>query len=90
VLIRRHGSGVDIEIRVNLLDRYRDSTALEYPAYGSDTYAFAYRADHAAGYKDIFAHKRNECRVIAIYISIARRRKNSKEQETQVERGSSF
>ena len=56
VLVRRHRAGIDVEVRVKLLDRDAQAAAGEQFGEGSGGDALADRADHAAGDEDVARH----------------------------------
>ena len=56
VLIRAHGTRVDVDIRVQLLGGNFQPPGLQQPAQGGSRNALAQTGNHAAGYKDIFRH----------------------------------
>src|SRR6266508_2804833 len=56
VLIRGHGAGVYVEVRIELLDDDGDVAGLQEPADGGGGNALAYGTNHAARYEDVFGH----------------------------------
>src|SRR5688572_30016737 len=56
VLVGRHRAGVDVQVRVQLLDGDRDMPALEDASEGRRGNAFTNRANHSAGYEDVLWH----------------------------------
>jgi hypothetical protein len=61
VLERRHGSGIDIEIRVELLQRDFQAAALHQAANGRRRQALAKRRHDTAGHKDVLCRHRFLC-----------------------------
>ncbi len=53
VLERAHGAGIDVQIRIELLQRHPQSAAFEQTADGRGRNAFAKRRNHAPGYKNV-------------------------------------
>ena len=56
VLVRTHGTRIDVDIRVQLLGCHFQAPGLQQPAQGGSRNALAQAGNHAAGYKDIFRH----------------------------------
>jgi hypothetical protein len=53
MLVRRHGARIDVQVGIQLLDRYFDAPALQKPTDCGGRYAFAHRGHHPSGAKDI-------------------------------------
>ncbi len=53
VLIRRHRAGIDVQVRIALLEGDAKAAAFEKAAHRSRCYAFSERRNHAAGYEDV-------------------------------------
>ena len=56
VLVRTHGTGVDIDVRIKFLDGDFVSPVLQKSAEGCGCNAFAQGRNNAAGYEDVFSH----------------------------------
>ena len=56
VLERAHGAGIDVEVRIELLQRDAQPAAFEQTADGRRRDAFSERRNHAAGHEDVFGH----------------------------------
>ena len=54
VLIGAHCAGIDVEVRIEFLERDFESAIFEQSAERCSSEAFAKGTDHAAGYKDVF------------------------------------
>ena len=52
MLVGVHGAGIDVDIRIKLLNAHAQSPALQQPPQGRRRDALAQRGDNAAGYKD--------------------------------------
>ena len=56
VLVRVHRAGVDVDVRIQLLDRDRDAAALQQPAERGGRDPLPQRTDDAAGEEDELGH----------------------------------
>ncbi len=56
VLVRTHGPGIDIDIRIQLLHPHSEATLFQQHPDRCARQAFAKGTDHAAGYKNMFRH----------------------------------
>src|SRR5947207_15831046 len=56
VLIRVHGAGVDVDVRIKFLNRNADPARLQQPPERGCRDAFTKRADDAAGKENVLAH----------------------------------
>jgi hypothetical protein len=56
MLVGGHGAGVNVNIRVQLLDRDTDPPAFENASNGCGRDPFAYRTDNPSGAKDVLCH----------------------------------
>src|SRR5881394_2676 len=71
VLERRHRAGIDVDVRIELLDRHLDPALGEEPAQGGGGDALAERAHDTPRYEDVLrrAHGLTSLRVRAISVS---------------------
>jgi hypothetical protein len=56
VLVGAHRPRIDVDVRVELLDRDPEAAFLEQPAQGRGRYALAHRTHHAPGQEDVLGH----------------------------------
>ena len=68
MLIRTHGSGVRIDIRIQLLGRNFYPSCLQQPSQGSCRNAFAQTRNHTAGNKNILRHTFHLCTILSLSI----------------------
>jgi hypothetical protein len=54
VLIGRHGAGINVEVRIALLEGDAKTAAFEQAAHRSRRYAFPERRNHATRHKNVF------------------------------------
>ena len=74
VLIRAHGAGIDVDVRIELLNGDTDTPALEQPSDCRDGHPLADRRDYSAGYEDVLGNVPRICHAFAHFTETFSRR----------------